>query len=128
MDRGVCLDAFADWRFAADRLLGKQTHRDGGTKGHTGGGRGRSLLPDRRGRHAEGIFSQWRESRRGLRRKGQRFDPTYLNHSMFYGLHSTEYKPLCFPKNNIGMMLSASTAVQAPSLLQIMTVSTFNRS
>ena len=31
--------------------------------------------------------------------RGQRFDPAYLHHSMFYGLYSTEYKPFYFPKN-----------------------------
>ena len=32
--------------------------------------------------------------------RGQRFDPAYLHHSMFYGLYSAEYKPFLFPAKN----------------------------
>ena len=40
------------------------------------------------------------------------------------GLISSEIKPFCFPKIHIGMMLAASTAVQASSLLLKKAVST----
>ena len=57
----------------------------------------------------------------------QRFDPAHLHQSMFYSLYSMEYKPF-FSEMNIGMMLTASTAVQASSLLLKKAVSTFKRS
>ena len=43
--------------------------------------------------------------------------PLISTRRIMIGLISSEIKPFCFPKIKIGMMLAASTAVQATSLL-----------
>ena len=60
--------------------------------------------------------------------RGQRLDPAYLHQTHYERLDFFGDQAFLFPKMNIGMMLVASTAIQAPSLLLKKAVSTFNKS